>query len=124
MACDLPGQQQRGDRRARQPSACRAVLRILERAARPPAAEGQEESYVSASPEKKHFGITFVKRGKKVKISELIKHLEEIRLEYGNLEIWLYIDGLDQDDYMAELTDMVAEERTTLLLQGRLEVTS
>lgn len=59
-----------------------------------------------------------------MKISELIKELEEVRLEEGNLEVWLYIDGLDQDDYMAELTDMVTEERTTLYLMARLEVTS
>lgn len=51
-----------------------------------------------------------------MKISELIKHLEETRLEYGNLEVWLHIEFKGQGSYMAELTDMYTEERTTLFL--------
>lgn len=53
-----------------------------------------------------------------MKISELLKRLEEIRLEYGNLEVWLEVQpqNVTEDPLAGELADMYTEERTTLYL--------
>jgi hypothetical protein len=58
-----------------------------------------------------------------MKISELIERLEKIRLEYGNLEVWLEVYTERYDDpaildssVLGELEDMFTEERRVLYL--------
>jgi len=59
-----------------------------------------------------------------MKISDLIEKLKEIRLEEGNLEVWLHIEIAGESYLMGELNDMYTEERRTLFLLADKEVIS